>query len=426
MPEAGAAVSVETLDNLEPASAPGWDDIEAIEPGTPSEPRAPEPEPAAGAAATATAPVEPVATGGVKTDSMGRLHRADGTMMSREEAEAHRAANPQAAEATAPVASPTAEAVAPAAAPAVPDLPTPTPWTFRAKGQDVTPPGAQHIPGHGVFIPEADVPNFRAAWAHHMERDELLTRSRTLDGELQTARAAAKAVEAKLDVLYKGLSVPALVQRGMSAEKADDLISRLALDIGRAEVSIALTARTQAPATVAKSSDRDVMEQVDSLIEEARQSPQLQDLFRHPKAGPAFEQTIREDLLQPQFRVKWGDIPASDRERMDPRLQSAEFFHLQAGRGRIGSLAQRFRAMLPPPQTSAPSSSQVQASNAATLTRAAGAGGAAAPPAAASAPSASPAAAPRASRRPPSHFPGQTDKERAKAARDWFNDPDAI
>ena len=424
MPEAGAAVSVETLDNLEPASAPGWDDIEAIEPGTPSEPRTPEPEPAVGAAATATAPVEPVATSGVKTDSMGRLHRADGTMMSREEADAHRAAHPPSGEP--PAVPDVATAPQPTVQPTVPDLPTPTPWTFRAKGQDVTPPGAQHIPGHGVFIPEADVPNFRAAWAHHMERDELLTRSRTLDGELQTARAAAKAVEAKLDVLYKGLSVPALVQRGMSAEKADDLISRLALDIGRAEVSIALTARTQAPATVAKSSDRDVMEQVDSLIEEARQSPQLQDLFRHPKAGPAFEQTIREDLLQPQFRVKWGDIPASDRERMDPRLQSAEFFHLQAGRGRIGSLAQRFRAMLPPPQTSAPSSSQVQASNAATLTRAAGAGGAAAPPAAASAPSASPAAAPRASRRPPSHFPGQTDKERAKAARDWFNDPDAI
>lgn len=413
---ADGGVGVETVENISAAPLDSWDSIESIEPGTEPEARREPNAVETVKAEEASAESPPVATPEPTLDRMGRLHRPDGTIMPKEEADAYKAANP-----AKPIPA-TPEPVAAAAAPEkANDLPTPVPWTFRAKGQDVTPEGAQHIPGHGVFIPEQFVPNFRQAFAHHIERDGLIQRNTQIQQEFEQANQKGSVAEAKLNVVLNGLSVPELVRGGMNAQAAEMLISRLALDIGRAEVSIALNNRQSAPATVAPSHDNDVMEQVDSVIEAARQNPALADIFSHPQAGPAFLDTLREELVSPKYRVKWADIPPAERERLDPRLQNVEFYNRQSANGRIGNLAQRFRAMIPA-RINAPTSAQVAASNAAKLNGGAPSG----PPAAASAPSAtSNAATPRSGRRAASHFTGKTDKEKAKAARDWFNDPDA-
>ena len=413
---ADGGVGVETVENISAAPLDSWDSIESIEPGTEPEARR---EPTAVETVKAeevSAEPPPVVTPEPTLDRMGRLHRPDGTIMPKEEAEAYKAANP-----AKPIPA-TPEPVAAAAAPEkANDLPTPVPWTFRAKGQDVTPEGAQHIPGHGVFIPEQFVPNFRQAFAHHIERDSLISRNQQITQEMEAATHKYQSEAAKYKVVAEGLSVPMLVERGMPAAAAQMLIKELALDIRSAEVNVLAQSRQSAPATVAPSRDSDVMEQVDSVIEAARTNPALADIFNHPQAGPAFLETLREELVSPKYRVKWADIPAAERERMDPRLQNVEFYHRQAANGRIGNLAQRFRAMIPA-KVNGPTSAQVAASNAAALNGRAPSG----PPAATSAPSAtSNAATPRSGRRAASHFTGKTDKEKAKAARDWFNDPDA-
>ena len=175
-------VGVETVENISAAPLDSWDSIESIEPGTEPEARREPNAVETVKAEEAGAESPPVATPEPTLDRMGRLHRPDGTIMPKEEAEAYKAANP-----AKPIPA-TPESVAAAAAPEkANDLPTPVPWTFRAKGQDVTPEGAQHIPGHGVFIPEQFVPNFRQAFAHHIERDGLIRRNTQIQQEFEQA-----------------------------------------------------------------------------------------------------------------------------------------------------------------------------------------------------------------------------------------------
>ena len=199
------------------------------------------------------------------------------------------------------------------------------------------------------------------------------------------------------------------------------LISRLALDIGRAAVSIALNNRQSAPATVAPSHDNDVMEQVDSVIEAARRNPALADIFSHPQARPGISG-------HPPRGVGESEIPG-EVGRHSP---------CGAGTSRP-EIAER--GVLQPPERERshwescptlpcddPGAHQCSnlCSSCGIQCREVEWWSAQRPPAAASAPSAtSNAATPRSGRRAASHFTGKTDKEKAKAARDRFNDPDA-
>jgi hypothetical protein len=101
------------------------------------------------------------------------------TPRDKEPVERPRAADGKFAPRAEPVADGAAAEGAEVAAPVVAEEP-PVPLEWLAYGETVTIPGALYKPGHGVFIPEAAIPDVRQSWARAQRYPQLVEQNREL------------------------------------------------------------------------------------------------------------------------------------------------------------------------------------------------------------------------------------------------------
>lgn len=212
----------------------------AAEPTIPAEPV----HPATPAESTLAAALEPAFTTPIEPkaptiDALGRMHRPDGTVMSKDE-QATEEARIAAVKAAAP--APVAEA-----APVEPATPVPTarPYKTNVYGdeQEVF-PGALIKDGHGVFIPEAQRNKFDQLTARGLQYDTIREDVRTTKAQYQAATerftAAIEAIDRTVGQHFKSAeALQALVEdvqiNGVEAvfNRIDNLTDRAALDIDR-------------------------------------------------------------------------------------------------------------------------------------------------------------------------------------------------
>lgn len=136
--------------------------------------------------------------GGVRVDRFGRMHRADGTVMSKAEQDAARAASPAPVAAAAPV-----------------DAPKNEPYVPVAYGQPMADvfPGALKSPKGDLYFPAATASRVEQLVARGMRYDEFRRQSATAKAELDriTKRTAAEA-EALQSTLLAHVATPEALQ----------------------------------------------------------------------------------------------------------------------------------------------------------------------------------------------------------------------
>lgn len=208
-------------------------------------------------------------------DARGRLHRANGTVMSNEEAAAYRAQSAQPDVAAEPEAQ---------AAPVIPN----EPLEFMAYGQPITLEGSLYKPGHGCFVPEARMGELRQyiarghRYASVVAENEKLRSSST---SLYTQREAQ--ADAVLDVVAKTFKDPQMLQEFMAAFQQNPQLAFREMQIAIREKELTLQAQVQQPDAPGDTSV-DPAEIAEAFTDE------LQDFFTDPRYGLTGQFTVAE------------------------------------------------------------------------------------------------------------------------------------
>lgn len=215
-----------------------------------------------------------------KRDAMGRAHRSDGTIMPKAEADALAAAPT-----VAPQGSPAAEAP-----PKLADTPN-VPLRWTAYGKETEIPGALYKPGHGVFIPEASIPDIRRAYARGTQGYETLAaenaKYREGASQMYTAKEAqADAVLSVMAPIFKDAQTfYQFAQRVVANPELE--VERLQLAIGRKELEFQRT--IQVPDGVGDHASEPNSGEIAEAI-----TDEMEDFFRNPQYGLAGEFTLAE------------------------------------------------------------------------------------------------------------------------------------
>ena len=201
-------------------------------------------------------------------DARGRLHRANGTVMSNEEATAYRATQ-RAPDATEPQAE---------AAPEAPAWVPNEELEFMAYGEPITLEGSLYRQGHGCFVPEAKMGELRQYIARGHRYEKVVAeneRLRTTSNSLYTQREAQ--ADAVLDVVAKTFKDPQMLQEFMAAFQQNPQMAFREMQIAIREKELALQGNVHQPD--APSDDVDPAEVAEAFTDE------LQEFFTNPAYG---------------------------------------------------------------------------------------------------------------------------------------------
>lgn len=214
----------------------------------------------------------------------GRRFVAKNAEQDKPEDESAEADAPEAVPADAPEKTDGAEAAAAPEQEQVADEPI-VPYTFKAYGQELTFPGAQYKPGHGVFIPEENLTALRVSFARAMKHDKLVQDNEGLRAELKRG-TTQKDLEAQavLDVVLPKLTsdewLNAFVQNPDLARQ------QLALELGRKQLEVQQrlltdpTLRAADPSLLeARTTPQDIAHELDLTLADLVQRPEFKGVF---------------------------------------------------------------------------------------------------------------------------------------------------
>ena len=211
-------------------------------------------------------------------DARGRLHRANGTVMSNEEATAYRAAQ-RAPDATEPQAE---------AAPEAPAWVPNEELEFMAYGEPIKLEGSLYRQGHGCFVPEAKMGELRQYIARGHRYEKVVAeneRLRSTSNSLYTQREAQ--ADAVLDVVAKTFKDPQMLQEFMAAFQQNPQLAFREMQIAIREKELALQGQVQQPDATSELS-ADPAEIAEAFTDE------LQDFFTDPRYGLTGKFTVAE------------------------------------------------------------------------------------------------------------------------------------
>lgn len=219
-----------------------------------------------------------------------RFVAKDGEKEPKDPAEAKAPAEPETSEAPpaeAPVAAPEG-APQVEAAPEVAQEPADdavVPYSFKAYGQEVTIPGAQYKPGHGIFIPEAQAVMLRTTFARAIKHEKLSSDNEQLRGQLRSNTT---------ELNLRGQAImDVLVPKIQSDDWLNELVTnpqltrdRLALEIERKSLEIQQrlltdpTLKTADPSLLQEQhSPEDISHELDVATEELLQRDEFKGVF---------------------------------------------------------------------------------------------------------------------------------------------------